>query len=59
MFFFLSKDYKKDIFTSLLYRFEPSHRRLQYKIPGQNEEEYALKDDKKNDLEKPHKYWTL
>ena len=29
------KNYKKDIFISLLYRFELSHRKLQYKRPRQ------------------------
>ena len=38
------KDYKKDIFVSLLYGFEPSYRKLQYKTPEQKEEEHALKD---------------
>ena len=40
----MSKDYKKDIFVSLLYRFELSQRKLQYKTPEQKELEYALKD---------------
>ena len=40
----MSKDYKKDFHVSLLYRFELSHRKLQYKTPEQKELEYALKD---------------
>jgi len=40
----VSKDYKKDIFVSLLYRFELSQRKLQYKTPEQKERKYALKN---------------
>ena len=40
----MSKDYKKDFHVSLLYRFELSHRKLQYKTPEQKEREYTLKD---------------